>query len=265
MMMPAAEQILILEGMENGSLFDNLHRRPQAGGPVLTLDKRLKIARDVAVGLEYLHHGANPGIIHRDIKAANVLLDGKMSAKLADFGSFKQGHDNTFSINIPMDTATYKGTYGYMDPAYASNLTISTKSDVFSFGVLLLELVSGLKATEVHGLIEPWLDNRRVSDEDLLGMVDPALKTDRASRPIDTAKVRLMLSTACQCMLPTRDDRPCMLEVVRLLGPAEDYEEPTPGTMSVSPGESVSLSDNIACEPLMHTFSIQESIVSQGR
>lgn len=123
------EQMLVSEYMENGSLYDVLHGiddedKEEGSHTVMTFEQRVRIVRDVALALEYLHHGASPGIIHRDIKSANVLLDNRLSAKLADFGCFKQGHDNTFSMNSSLETTNYRGTFGYMDPTCATCLTV---------------------------------------------------------------------------------------------------------------------------------------------
>ena len=268
--------------MEHGSLYDMLHGRRSEESYLLSFEQRLKIARDVALGLEYLHHGASPGIIHRDIKSANVLLDNKLSAKMADFGCFKQGHDNTFSINSPLETTNYRGTFGYMDPTLATSLTVSTKSDVYSFGVLVLELVTGRKAMDVHGVVHEsrmWTGSSTDGPEitpmspslgspSALSIVDPLIMDDHAT---DVASLQLLVSTAYQCLNPVRDERPSMIEVVRLLGPAEAFEDCSAPSLVVpeSPNNTASISndDKSAASsliPLVHR-NIQEVLLTHGR
>lgn len=234
------EQILVSELMKNGSLYSALHDQNQLGTP-LTTDQRFRIAKDVAHGLEYLHHGAKPPIIHRDIKSANVLLSESFSAKLADFGLFKFGRDDA-DTKINLSVATHvKGSYGYMDPQSCSTGTISTKSDVYSFGVLLLELVSGRKAIHEGTLLSDWANQVFARDQDWLShMVDPSLicnnnnktnnddnddddddddnKNNRELSSSETTQLRLMSMVARDCLHDQRDRRPNMMEVVKMLG-----------------------------------------------
>ncbi|KAG0607368.1 hypothetical protein M758_8G023000 [Ceratodon purpureus] len=204
-----AEQILVFEYMSNGSLHQQLHDHER---PPLSFEIRFKIAQDVAQGLEYLHHGANPPIIHRDVKSANVLLDEKLSAKVADFGIFKLADSNT-SRNQSVET-NVKGSYGYMDPRQMDSGTISTKSDVYSFGVVLLELITGRRAIDQESLLSHWAEGYYNRDEETLSeMLDP-----RLNKSFDISKLQLLVHTAQQCLLPSRDDRPSMSDVVRWLG-----------------------------------------------
>lgn len=224
------EQILVSELMKNGSLYAALHDRSKLGTP-LTTDQRFRIAKDVAHGLEYLHHGAKPPIIHRDIKSANVLLSESFSAKLADFGLFKFGRDDADTKIINLSVATLvKGSYGYMDPQSCSTGTISTKSDVYSFGVLLLELVSGRKAIHESTPLSDWANQVFAKDQDWLShMVDPSLicnnnkndddddKNNRELSSSETTQLRLMSMVARDCLHDQRDRRPTMMEVVKML------------------------------------------------
>lgn len=132
------QQILVYEYLPGGSLADNLYG---ANGRRITLSwvRRLKIAVDAAKGLDYLHNGSNPRIIHRDVKCSNILLDMEMNAKVCDFGLSKQ----VTQADATHVTTVVKGTAGYLDPEYYSTQQLTEKSDVYSFGVVLLELICG--------------------------------------------------------------------------------------------------------------------------
>ncbi|PHT38331.1 putative LRR receptor-like serine/threonine-protein kinase [Capsicum baccatum] len=132
------QQILVYEYLPGGSLTDNLYG---AMRKKLTLSWvcRLKIAVDAAKGLDYLHNGSEPKIIHRDVKSSNILLDADMNAKVSDFGLSKRV---TQSDATHVSTVV-KGTAGYLDPEYYSTQQLTEKSDIYSFGVVLLELICG--------------------------------------------------------------------------------------------------------------------------
>ncbi|KAI4354376.1 hypothetical protein L6164_003243 [Bauhinia variegata] len=131
-------QILVYEYLPGGSLADHLYGT-NSQKISLSWVRRLKIAVDAAKGLDYLHNGSEPRIIHRDIKCSNILLDEEMNAKVCDFGLSKivTREDATHV------TTVVKGTAGYLDPEYYSTQQLTEKSDVYSFGVVLLELICG--------------------------------------------------------------------------------------------------------------------------
>lgn len=119
---------------------------------------RMKIAEGAARGLEYLHNGADPAIIYRDFKSSNILLDENFNPKLSDFGLAKIGpKDGQDHVSTRV-----MGTFGYCAPEYAASGQLSTKSDIYSFGVVLLEIITGRRvfdasrATEEQNLIE-WV------------------------------------------------------------------------------------------------------------
>jgi serine/threonine protein kinase len=140
------QRIIVCDFMENGSLHDFLFSYSNAHEssctkPSLDWATRQKIAIDMARGIDYLHHGAQPQILHRDIKSSNVLLDSYFNARVADFGLAKFTPDG-----ITHMTTRAAGTPGYIAPEYALYGQLTERSDVYSFGVVLLELISGRKA-----------------------------------------------------------------------------------------------------------------------
>jgi len=214
-------QVLIYEFAEEGSIWDHL----QAGGTSLDWKQRLNIALQSACGLEYLHTGCSPRIIHRDIKSQNILLTKSMVAKVADFGLSKLGADQE-NLNKTHVTTMVKGTLGYLDPEYLKTGQLTEKSDVYSFGVILMEIITGRKPiqnSEKKCFIGDWVDehyNPNASSRALKTVTDPSLgghyHPKALKRVIDVAK---------QCIQPFGADRPEMTEVVRALRKAQSTEQ----------------------------------------
>lgn len=159
------ERLLVYEYMPKGSLEDHLFDLPPDRQP-LEWNTRIKIAVGAAEGLTYLHDIANPPVIYRDLKAANILLDNDFNPRLSDFGLAKLGPvgDNTHVSTRVM------GTYGYCAPDYAMSGKLTLKSDVYSFGMVLLELITGKKAFDssrtgpeqkLINWARPYLNDRR--------------------------------------------------------------------------------------------------------
>ncbi|KAL9168571.1 hypothetical protein ABFS82_04G023400 [Erythranthe guttata] len=132
------QRIIVCDLMKNGSVHDHIFG---ATDRKLSWPIRQKIAMGTAMGLSYLHHGAQPGIIHRDIKASNILLDEKFEPKVADFGLAKFNPEGMTHLSTRV-----AGTMGYVAPEYALYGQLTERSDVYSFGVVLLEILSGRKA-----------------------------------------------------------------------------------------------------------------------
>ncbi|KAM4111032.1 hypothetical protein ACJW30_05G037200 [Castanea mollissima] len=195
---------LIYEYMENGNLAMHLSDKNAC---LLNWETRLKIAMDSAQGLEYLHNGCKPPIIHRDMKSTNILLDANFHAKLTDLGLSKV---------IPNEGGTHVstkvvGTPGYLDPEYYATNWLNVKSDVFSFGVVLLEIITGqlaiTKAPEKVHIIK-WVSSM-LERGDVKNIVDPRLEGD-----LDINSVWKAIEVAMACVSPTSIQRPTMTYVV---------------------------------------------------
>uniref|UniRef100_A0A803QVV2 Protein kinase domain-containing protein n=2 Tax=Cannabis sativa TaxID=3483 RepID=A0A803QVV2_CANSA len=166
---------LIYEYMPNGSL--DTHLSDDSRTKVLSWEERLHIALDAAQGLEYLHSGCKPAIVHRDVKAANILLNENFQAKIADFGlsKFFPTDGGTHVSTIPA------GTPGYLDPEYYMTHRLVEKSDVYSFGVVLLEIITNRPAISrvIHerdrGHITQWV-SFMLANGDVKSIVDPKLE-----------------------------------------------------------------------------------------
>nr|XP_011469902.1 PREDICTED: probable LRR receptor-like serine/threonine-protein kinase At4g29180 [Fragaria vesca subsp. vesca] len=134
---------LVFEYVANGNLQQHLTFSDVATGNILTWKERLQIAVDAAHGLDYLHNDCKPPIIHRDIKTSNILLTEKMQAKICDFGVSKLLSTETATHTM---TDHIRGTRGYYDPEYYNTGKLNKKSDIYSFAVVLLELITGRTA-----------------------------------------------------------------------------------------------------------------------
>lgn len=209
------ERLLVFEYMSNGNLRDCLDATQ--GKEPMDWTTRVRIALGAARGLEYLHEAAAPRILHRDIKSTNILLDDKYRAKITDLGMAKRlmNDDLTSCSNSP---ARMLGTFGYFAPEYAIVGKASLKSDVFSFGVVVLELVTGRHPINkspnksVESLVI-WA-TARLHDSKLVisELPDPILK---GNFPLE--EIQIMAHLARECLQWDPDSRPSMREVVQIL------------------------------------------------
>ncbi|XP_050938883.1 putative leucine-rich repeat receptor-like serine/threonine-protein kinase At2g19230 [Cucumis melo] len=197
---------LVYEYMAKGNLAEHLSEKTTS---ILSWEDRLRIAIDAAQGLEYLHHGCKPPIVHRDVKTTNILLTEKFNAKLSDFG---------LSKTYPTDDKSYMstiivGTPGYLDPEYYTSNRLTEKSDVYGFGVSLMEVIScrpvisNIEDPETN-YIAKWM-RTMVAQRNIKNIVDPRLKEAYESNSIWKA-VRLALA----CVSEDSSERPTMNQVV---------------------------------------------------
>lgn len=197
--------LLFYDYMENGSLWDLLHGSMKK--KKLDWATRLKIALGSAQGLSYLHHDCSPRIIHRDVKSSNILLDKDFEAHLTDFGIAK-----SLCISKSHASTYIMGTIGYIDPEYARTSRLTEKSDVYSYGIVLLELLTGRKAVDnecnLHHLILSKTTNNAVMET-----VDPEI-SDTCK---DLGEVKKVFQLALLCTKKQPVDRPTMHEVTRVL------------------------------------------------
>ncbi|KAH8970054.1 hypothetical protein BDL97_02G066900 [Sphagnum fallax] len=218
------QQMLIYEYMHKGSLCDHLYGHlSTSANEQLDWTTRLHIALNAAQGLEYLHFGCNPSIIHHDVKTSNILLPSDMkNAKLANFGLSRL----TYGENITHITTNVKGTTGYLDPEYFTSQCLSIESDVYNFGVVLLEIISGRKA------IDTTLPNRKawnlcdwvqfnIQEGNINRILDPIVK---ASNP-NLDAIWKVTEIAIQCVEPKAIHRPIMTKVVEELRAAITFQE----------------------------------------
>lgn len=220
------QRLLVYEYMPLGSLENHLfdlepHQEP------LNWHTRLKIAVGAARGLEYLHCKANPPVIYRDLKSSNILLDNDFNPKLSDFGLAKLGPvgDNTHVSTRVM------GTYGYCAPDYAMSGRLTIKSDIYSFGVVLLELITGRKAIDMtkksgeQNLVSwsrPFLKDRKK----FVQLADPLLHGHFPARCMHHA-----VAIIAMCLQEQANFRPLIGDIVvaleYLASQAETLENPT--------------------------------------
>ncbi|KAF3447352.1 hypothetical protein FNV43_RR12538 [Rhamnella rubrinervis] len=221
--MTPTERLLVYPYMANGSVASCLRERP-ASQPPLDWPTRKRIALGSARGLSYLHDHCDPKIIHRDVKAANILLDEEFEAVVGDFGLAKLMDYKDTHV-----TTAVRGTIGHIAPEYLSTGKSSEKTDVFGYGIMLLELITGQRAFDLARLANDddvmlldWVKGL-LKEKKLEMLVDPDLQHNYVE-----AEVEQLIQVALLCTQGSPMDRPKMSEVVRMLegdGLAERWDE----------------------------------------
>ncbi|KAE8655095.1 Proline-rich receptor-like protein kinase PERK5 [Hibiscus syriacus] len=221
------QRMLVYDFVPNKTLEHHLHGKDH---PVMDFPTRLRIALGSAKGLAYLHEDCHPRIIHRDIKAANILLDNNFDAMVADFGLAKLSSDNYTHVSTRV-----MGTFGYLAPEYASSGKLTDRSDVFSFGVMLLELITGKQPVDVtmdDSLVD-WarpLLARALEDGNFDELVDPRLEKN-----YNHNEMQRMIACAAASIRHSARKRPKMSQIARILEGDSSLDSLNEGT---KPGQS---------------------------
>ncbi|GLJ55631.1 hypothetical protein SUGI_1194780 [Cryptomeria japonica] len=217
------ERLLVYEYMPQGALNRHLFDWAKNNLEPISWKKRLSIALDVARGMEYLHSLAHRSFIHRDLKPSNILLGDDFRAKVSDFGLVKLAPEGKYSIETRL-----AGTFGYLAPEYAVTGRITTKADVFSFGVVLMELITGRKALDENEPEESmhlvsWFRRMNSDKESFLKAIDRVLEvTDESFESMCT-----VAELAGHCTAREPYQRPDMGHAVNVLAPLVEKWKPT--------------------------------------
>ncbi|KAK1369935.1 Protein kinase domain-containing protein [Heracleum sosnowskyi] len=208
-------RLIVYELMENGSLETQLHG--PSHGSALTWYCRIKIALDTARGLEYLHEHCKPQVIHRDLKSSNILLDSNYNSKLSDFGLAVTQGTNKGNLKL-------SGTLGYVAPEYLLDGKLTDKSDVYAFGVVLLELLLGRRPVEKLApsqcqSIVTWAMPQLTDRSKLPHIVDPLIRDT-----MDLKHLYQVAAVAVLCIQPEPSYRPLITDVLHSLVPLVPVE-----------------------------------------
>ncbi|KAL1082766.1 hypothetical protein V6Z11_D09G154600 [Gossypium hirsutum] len=216
------ERILVYEYMSQGALSKHLFHWKSLKLEPLSWKRRLNIALDVARGMEYLHTLGHQSFIHRDLKSSNILLGDDFRAKVSDFGLVKLAPNGEKSV-----VTRLAGTFGYLAPEYAVTGKITTKADVFSFGVVLMELLTGLTALdedrpEETQYLAAWFWHIKPDKEKLRAAIDPSL--DVKDETFESVSIIAELAGHCTAREPSQ--RPDMGHAVNVLAPLVEKWKP---------------------------------------
>ncbi|CAL9118782.1 unnamed protein product [Musa textilis] len=218
------ERLLVYEYMPQGTLSRHLLDWKEEGLKPLEWKKRLSIALDVARGVEYLHNLAHQSFIHRDLKPSNILLGDDMKAKVADFGLVRLAPDGK-GCSVETRLA---GTFGYLAPEYAVTGRVTTKADVYSFGVILMELITGRKALDesqpeesVH--LVTWFRRMQLNKDTFRKAIDPTIDLDEET----LASISTVAELAGHCCAREPHQRPDMSHAVTVLASLAELWKPS--------------------------------------
>ncbi|XP_031114827.1 receptor-like protein kinase 5 [Ipomoea triloba] len=235
-------KLLVYEYMENHSLDLWLHPKRRSAGNsgsfqrqlILDWPKRIRVAIGTAKGLCYMHHNCSPPIVHRDVKSSNILLDSEFNAKIADFGLARMLNKH----GQPNIVSAVAGSFGYIAPEYAHTRKVNQKTDVYSFGVILLELATGRGPTDGD-------DDRSLADwaryhfQEGNPIEDALDETIKEPKYLDEMRSMFRLGILCAATNPS--ERPTMREVVHILVHCSNKLLPDRNRISRSKSEASSL------------------------
>ncbi|XP_020232655.1 receptor protein kinase TMK1 [Cajanus cajan] len=217
------ERLLVYEYMPQGPLSKHLFEWKEDGSQPLDWKRRLSIALDVARGVEYLHGLAQQIFIHRDLKPSNILLADDMRAKVSDFGLVRLAPEGQTSFETRL-----AGTFGYLAPEYAVTGRVTTKVDVYSYGVILMEMITGRRAIDnsqpeenVH--LVTWFRRMLLNKDSFGKLIDPNMAVDEEAIP----SVRTVAELAGHCCGREPYQRPDMSHVVNVLAPLVEIWKPS--------------------------------------
>ncbi|XP_024984553.1 receptor-like kinase TMK4 isoform X2 [Cynara cardunculus var. scolymus] len=218
------ERLLVYEYMPQGTLSQHLFEWREYKSDPLSWKQRVSIALDVGRGVEYLHSLAQQSFIHRDLKPSNILLGDDMRAKVADFGLVKSAPDGKYSVETRL-----AGTFGYLAPEYAATGRVTTKVDVYAFGVVLMELITGRKALDEtvpddRSHLVTWFRRVLISKENIVKAIDQTLDTEDEETLESICKVAEL---AGHCTAREPYQRPDMGHAVNVLGPLVELWKPS--------------------------------------
>ncbi|KAK3007652.1 hypothetical protein RJ639_013886 [Escallonia herrerae] len=217
------EKLLVYEYMPQGALSRHLFNWPEEGLKPLEWTRRLAIGLDVARGVEYLHGLAHQSFIHRDLKPSNILLGDDMRAKVADFGLVRLAPEGKGSVETRI-----AGTFGYLAPEYAVTGRVTTKVDVFSFGVILMELITGRKALDESQPEESmhlvtWFRRVHLNKETFCKAIDPTIDLNEET----LASISTVAELAGHCCAREPYQRPDMGHAVNVLSSLVELWKPS--------------------------------------
>nr|KJB19960.1 hypothetical protein B456_003G126000 [Gossypium raimondii] len=246
-------RLLVYEFMKNGSLDNFLFTTEEHSGKMLSWEYRYNVALGTARGITYLHEECRDCIVHCDIKPENILLDENFNAKVSDFGLAKLINPKDHRYRT---LTSVRGTRGYLAPEWLANLPITSKSDVYSYGMVLLEIVSGRRNFDVSAdtnrkKFSVWA-YEEFEKGNIEGIVDKKLR----SKDVDMEQITRAIQVSFWCIQEQPSHRPMMGKVVQMLEGITDIERPpapkaaTEGSIS---GTSINVSSNISA---FSTFAV---------
>jgi serine/threonine protein kinase len=254
-------RLLVYDFMKNGSLDNFLFTSEEQSGRLLSWEQRFNIALGTARGITYLHEECRDCIVHCDIKPENILLDENYNAKVSDFGLAKliNPEDHRYRTLVSV-----RGTRGYLAPEWIANLPITSKSDIYSYGMVLLEIVSGRRNYEVSSETNRKKFSVWACEEFEKGDVNAILDQRLTHQDLDLDQVTRAIQVSFWCIQEQPSQRPTMGKVVQMLeGISEIERPPAPKTITGGSfgGSNVSVSSNVST---LSTFEVLAPALSSS-